>query len=71
MTNDDDLIDVHTHVVPQHFPAYAGRHADAPWPAMAEAQPCHRHVMVSGKVYRTVSHQCWACDCLLYTSRCV
>lgn len=62
MTSDDDLIDVHTHVVPQHFPAYAGRFADAPWPSMAEAQPCHRHVMVSGKVYRTVSHQCWACD---------
>ena len=62
MTPDDELIDVHTHVVPQHFPAYAGRHADAAWPSMADAQPCHRHVMVSGKVYRTVSHQCWACD---------
>lgn len=58
---DDTLIDVHTHVVPASFPAYAGRHAAAPWPSMAEAQPCHRHVMVSGKVYRTVSHQCWDC----------
>jgi aminocarboxymuconate-semialdehyde decarboxylase len=28
---------------------------------MTEAQPCHRHVMVSGKVYRTVSHRCWSC----------
>ena len=57
----DALIDVHTHVVPQDFPAYSGRHAATPWPSMAPAQACHRHVMVSGKVYRTVSHQCWDC----------
>ena len=57
-----DLIDVHTHVVPETFPAYAGRHSAVPWPAMAPAQACHRHVMVSGKVYRTVSHQCWDCQ---------
>jgi aminocarboxymuconate-semialdehyde decarboxylase len=56
------VIDVHTHVVPEDFPAYAGRGANVPWPSMVTAQACHRHVMVSGKVYRTVSHQCWACD---------
>src|SRR5688572_489372 len=26
---------------------------------MAPAQSCHRHVMISGKVYRTVSDACW------------
>ncbi|WP_232834500.1 amidohydrolase family protein [Rhodoferax ferrireducens] len=56
-----DLIDVHTHVVPENFPAYIGRHVDAPWPSMVAAQACHRHVMVSGAVYRTVSHPCWDC----------
>ncbi len=61
-TPGDELIDVHTHVVPMDFPAYAGRYADAAWPSMTDAQPCHRHVMVSGKVYRTVSHQCWSCE---------
>jgi aminocarboxymuconate-semialdehyde decarboxylase len=55
------LIDVHTHVVPEHFPAYLGRHVDVPWPSMVAAKTCHRHVMVSGAVYRTVSHQCWDC----------
>ncbi|WP_372659236.1 amidohydrolase family protein [Hydrogenophaga sp.] len=55
------LIDVHTHVVPQSFPAYVGRHVNAPWPSMAPAHACHQHVMVSGSVYRTVSHQCWDC----------
>jgi aminocarboxymuconate-semialdehyde decarboxylase len=53
-------IDVHTHVVPENFPAYAGRGRDVPWPSMAEAHACHRHVMISGKVYRTVSEGCWS-----------
>ena len=55
-----DCIDVHTHVVPENFPAYAGRGRDVPWPSMAEAHACHRHVMISGKVYRTVSDGCWS-----------
>lgn len=55
------LVDVHTHVVPENFPRYAGRHLPHSWPQMAPAQACHRHVMLSGKVYRTVSHQCWDC----------
>lgn len=56
-----DAIDVHTHVVPENFPRYSGVIADLPWPSMDAAHACHRHVMVSGKVYRTVSHQCWDC----------
>ncbi len=52
-------IDVHTHVVPLDFPAYLGRHVGARWPTMVDAKPCHRHVMLQGKVYRTVSHQAW------------
>ena len=59
---DESLIDVHTHVVPEHFPAYLGFVAGAPWPSTVPAQECHRHVMVSGKVFRTVSHQCWSCS---------
>jgi aminocarboxymuconate-semialdehyde decarboxylase len=57
-----ELIDVHTHVVPESFPAYLGKHSHAPWPSMAAAHACHRHVMVSGAVFRTVSHQCWDCS---------
>jgi aminocarboxymuconate-semialdehyde decarboxylase len=55
-----ESIDVHTHVVPENFPAYAGSGRDVPWPSMAEAHACHRHVVVSGKVYRTVSEGCWS-----------
>ena len=55
-----ESIDVHTHVVPENFPAYVGSGRDVPWPSMAEAHACHRHVMISGKVYRTVSEGCWS-----------
>src|SRR5918999_4012625 len=55
-----ESIDVHTHIVPENFPAYAGEGRDVPWPAMAQAHACHRHVMISGKVYRTVSDGCWS-----------
>lgn len=57
------LVDVHTHVVPETLPDYVGRHLDVAWPSMAPAsQPCHSHVMVSGAIYRTVTHQCWDCQ---------
>jgi aminocarboxymuconate-semialdehyde decarboxylase len=60
MADINDPIDVHTHIVPEDFPPYAGRHADPGWPSMAPAHACHRHVMISGKVYRTVSDGCWS-----------
>jgi len=56
----NETIDIHTHIVPENFPRYAGRNADAPWPSMAPAHGCHRHVMISGKVYRTVSDGSWS-----------
>jgi aminocarboxymuconate-semialdehyde decarboxylase len=58
MTN--GAIDVHCHVVPERFPAYAGKNRDVPWPSMAEAHACHKHVMIQGKVYRTVADGCWS-----------
>ena len=53
-------IDIHCHVVPESFPPYAGRNANVPWPSMADAHACHKHVMISGRVYRTVSDGCWS-----------
>ena len=55
-------IDIHTHVVPHDFPAYVGHHPDVPWPSMRAAKPCHRHVVISSRVYRTVSNQAWDID---------
>jgi aminocarboxymuconate-semialdehyde decarboxylase len=52
-------IDVHTHVVPENFPAYPGVDVTAPWPSMVAAHACHRSVMISGSVFRTVPQQSW------------
>src|SRR6267142_6102644 len=56
----NDCIDVHTHVVPENFPRYAGKGKDVPWPSMEPAHACHWHVMISGKVYRTVADGSWS-----------
>jgi aminocarboxymuconate-semialdehyde decarboxylase len=52
-------IDVHSHVVPADLPAYLGSKVPRDWPSMAAAHECHRHVMIDGGVYRTVSDRCW------------
>ncbi len=52
-------IDVHAHVVPENFPACLRGKVPVQWPSMAPAHECHRHVMIAGKIYRTVSDKCW------------
>ena len=57
--SDAQAIDIHTHIVPAKFPAYTGSVKDIAWPSMAPAEPCHCHVMIQGKNYRTVHQSCW------------
>ena len=52
-------IDTHAHVIPENFPSYLGSGIPADWPSMVPAHACHRCVMISGKLYRTVSDKCW------------
>ena len=52
-------IDIHAHIVPETFPSYTGVGRNIPWPSMAPAHACHAHVMIQGKVYRTVHQSCW------------
>ena len=56
----NEVIDIHTHIVPEKFPPYAGKGKDVPWPSMADADACHKHVMILGKLYRTVSDGSWS-----------
>ena len=55
----NEVIDIHTHIVPEKFPPYRGKGKDVPWPSMAEADACHKHVMIQGKLYRTVADGSW------------
>jgi aminocarboxymuconate-semialdehyde decarboxylase len=56
------IIDVHTHIVPEHFPPRAGRAAGALWPLMEHGASGAgtADVMIDGKNYRTVDDQCWS-----------
>lgn len=55
-------IDVHTHFIPEQFPAYIGKGKDIPWPSMNHEGCGHAHVMIQGKNYRTVPSTSWAGD---------
>jgi aminocarboxymuconate-semialdehyde decarboxylase len=55
-----ECIDIHTHIVPENFPPYVGKGKDVPWPPMAPVHACHRHMMISGKLYRTVADGSWS-----------
>jgi len=53
-------IDIHTHVVPEHFPSYRGR-SDAPaWPSMVHDGCGHAGIMIAGKLFRTVDEATWS-----------
>jgi aminocarboxymuconate-semialdehyde decarboxylase len=56
------IIDVHTHIVPEHFPPKLDRLAGDGWPFMDHnrSKPGTADIMVSGKNYRTVDDQCWS-----------
>ncbi|MCH8886915.1 MAG: amidohydrolase [SAR324 cluster bacterium] len=54
------LIDVHTHVVPEKLPDFAGRAGGSRWPAMDPIDACNSRIMVGGKNFRTVTDQCWS-----------
>lgn len=57
------LIDVHTHWIPERFPAYVGSRKAVAWPSIAPgSHECERHVMIEGKVYRTVPDTSWDAD---------
>lgn len=56
-------VDIHTHIVPHSFPAYAGRHSNVRWPSMEPGHNCrHCNVMIAGKVFRTVTDECWSIE---------
>jgi aminocarboxymuconate-semialdehyde decarboxylase len=54
-----EAIDLHTHIVPAEFPAYAGSRGEARWPSMHTVDCDHANVMIAGKSFRTVGNECW------------
>ena len=53
------IIDVHTHIVPEHFPSVGTRPAGHRWPSMDHVEPGTANVMIAGRNFRTVLERCW------------
>ena len=59
------IIDVHTHIVPEHFPPVGTRPAGNLWPSM-DHQPDDgsgfqkANVMIAGRNFRTALDRCWS-----------
>jgi len=53
------LIDMHAHVVPEHFPSAAGRDSAARWPRMDHTEPGRANVMIEGRNFRTIHSGNW------------
>ncbi len=53
------IVDLHTHLVPEHFPQAAGR-GSGRWPSMDHFEPGRAKVTIAGANFRTVTDQCWS-----------
>jgi aminocarboxymuconate-semialdehyde decarboxylase len=53
---------VHTHFVPEQLPSMADRAGGDRWPVTkcVCGKANHKHVMISGKNFRTITDQCWS-----------
>ena len=54
-----DLIDVHTHIVPQTFPAYSLPVPEKRWPCMQCTSPTEASVLIADKPFRALDHRSW------------
>ncbi|PWA11960.1 amidohydrolase [Pueribacillus theae] len=53
------MIDLHTHVIPSKFPKMQKRKGDSRWPQIEKAEEGFSNIVISGKVFRTVTDHCW------------
>ena len=54
------IIDLHTHIVPEHFPPVGNRAAGDHWPFMDHQEPGRANVIIGGRNFRTVLDRCWS-----------
>jgi aminocarboxymuconate-semialdehyde decarboxylase len=54
------IIDLHTHIVPEHFPPAGNRASARRWPSMDHFEAGRAKVMIVGENFRTVTEQCWS-----------
>ena len=53
------IIDMHAHVVPEHFPPAAARASAARWPLLDHFEPGRANLMIAGANFRTIHSGNW------------
>ena len=54
------VVDIHTHWVPEYLPSYIGARKSVAWPSIVLSDSeCQAHVLIEGKVYRTIPTCSW------------
>jgi aminocarboxymuconate-semialdehyde decarboxylase len=56
------VVDIHTHFVPEVFPAMGDRRGGDRWPQMQQVDARQGQVMISGRNFRTVTDDCWSAE---------
>ena len=54
-----EIVDLHTHIVPEEFPTPGGRASADRWPSMDHIATGRANVMIAGQNFRTVTETCW------------
>jgi aminocarboxymuconate-semialdehyde decarboxylase len=54
------MIDMHAHIIPEHFPPAGTRASAWTWPSMDHFEPGRARVMIEGKNYRAVHEGNWS-----------
>jgi aminocarboxymuconate-semialdehyde decarboxylase len=56
------VVDVHTHFVPEVFPAMEGRAGGDRWPQLQRLDAHTGQVMIAGRNFRTITDDCWSVE---------
>ena len=53
------IVDMHAHIIPEHFPPAGSRPSAWTWPSIDHFEPGRARVMIGGENYRTVHDGNW------------
>ena len=52
-------VDFHTHIIPEQLPDFAAKYGGERWPVIEKTCSCGANIMISGKLFREITDQCW------------
>lgn len=53
-------IDVHTHILPEHWPDLVNRYGYPGWVRIEHHAPCRARMMIGNRVFREIGDNCWS-----------